>query len=69
MDYLARESAPFSSEIWERIDNAVIENLKRHLVCRRFLSLYGPLGAGTGRSKKEAEQMAAHAAIQALKKE
>ena len=28
-----------------------------------------PLGAGTGRSKKEAEQMAAHAAIQALKKE
>ena len=46
MDYLARESAPFSSEIWERIDNAVIENLKRHLVCRRFLSLYGPLGAG-----------------------
>lgn len=47
MDYLARESAPFSAEIWEQIDKTVIETAKRHLVCRRFLSLFGPLGAGT----------------------
>ena len=47
MDYLARESAPFSPEIWEEIDQAVIETAKKHLVCRRFLSIYGPLGPGT----------------------
>lgn len=47
MDYLAREGAPLSSEMWEKIDAAVIDNAKKHLVCRRFLSLYGPLGAGT----------------------
>lgn len=47
MDYLAREGAPLSSDIWEKIDAAVIDNAKKHLVCRRFLSLYGPLGAGT----------------------
>lgn len=46
MDYLARETAPFSSEVWEKIDGAVIDTLKKHLVCRRFLSLFGPLGAG-----------------------
>lgn len=58
MDYLARESAPFSSEIWTQIDQAVIETAKKHLVCRRFLKLFGPLGAGTAAiavdsSKKE----------------
>lgn len=47
MNYLAREGAPLSSDIWEKIDAAVIDNAKKHLVCRRFLSLYGPLGAGT----------------------
>ena len=46
MDYLARESAPFSPEIWGQIDSAVIDNAKKHMVCRRFLSLFGPLGAG-----------------------
>ena len=46
MDYLARESAPFSAEMWEKIDAAVIDNAKKHMVCRRFLSLYGPLGPG-----------------------
>ena len=47
MDYLARESAPFSPEIWAQIDNAVLETARRHMVCRRFLSLFGPLGPGT----------------------
>lgn len=46
MDYLARESAPFSADMWEKIDAAVIDNAKKHMVCRRFLNLYGPLGAG-----------------------
>lgn len=47
MDYLARESAPFSAETWAQIDQAVIDTAKKHLVCRRFLNLFGPLGAGT----------------------
>ena len=46
MDYLARESAPFSPETWEKIDSAVIDNAKKHMVCRRFLNIYGPLGPG-----------------------
>ena len=47
MDYLARESAPISSELWEKIDAVVIDAARKHMVCRRFLSLHGPLGAGT----------------------
>lgn len=46
MDYLARESAPFSSEFWSHIDNAAVETLKKHLICRHFLGIFGPLGAG-----------------------
>lgn len=46
MDYLARESAPFSPELWTHIDNAVLETARRHMVCRRFLNLFGPLGPG-----------------------
>ncbi len=46
MDYLARESAPFSSGLWQRIDNTTVETLKKYLVCRRFLSIFGPLGPG-----------------------
>ena len=47
MDYLLRKDAPIPQEIWEQIDAVIIENAKKHMVCRRFLSLYGPLGAGT----------------------
>lgn len=47
MDYLARESAPFSPEMWAKIDATVIDHAKKHMVCRRFLDLYGPLGAGS----------------------
>lgn len=46
MDYLARNDAPISQELWEKIDAAVVENAKQHMVCRRFLSIYGPLGPG-----------------------
>lgn len=47
MDYLARKEAPVSEELWEKIDAAVIGNARQHMVCRRFLNLYGPLGPGT----------------------
>lgn len=46
MDYLARGDAPFSAQVWDALDKAVIETARRQLVCRRFLPLYGPLGAG-----------------------
>ena len=46
MDYLARESADLSVEIWNRIDNAVINTARQQLTCRRFLKTYGPLGVG-----------------------
>ncbi len=46
MDYLARNDSPISEELWEQIDSTVIAGAKQHMVCRRFLPLYGPLGAG-----------------------
>lgn len=46
MDYLAREDAPISAELWQKIDSAVIGEAKKHMVCRRFLDIYGPLGMG-----------------------
>lgn len=47
MDYLARESAPFKSDFWDKIDDVVVQTASRSLVGRRFLSIYGPLGGGT----------------------
>lgn len=45
MDFLSRESAPFSSELWAKIDDIVVSTARRTLIGRKFLSLYGPLGA------------------------
>ena len=46
MDFLSKGSAPFSEELWAKIDAAVVETAKRALIGRRFLGLYGPLGSG-----------------------
>ena len=46
MDFLARDGAPISADLWKQIDDTVVENARQHMVCRRFISLYGPLGAG-----------------------
>lgn len=46
MDYLSREAAPFGDALWEQIDTTIVETLKKYLVGRRFLPLYGPLGPG-----------------------
>lgn len=46
MGYLGREDAPISAELWAKIDSTVIDNARQHMVCRRFLNIYGPLGAG-----------------------
>ena len=46
-DFLSREEAPLSAEEWEKLDHLVIEVAKKQLVGRRFIDLFGPLGAGT----------------------
>lgn len=46
MDYLARGGAPFSGNLWGQIDEAVNETARKVLIGRRFLSVFGPLGAG-----------------------
>lgn len=47
MEYLARDTAPFSAELWGKIDSAIVASAKETLVGRRFLPLFGPLGPGT----------------------
>ncbi len=46
MDYLSRDSAPFSEEFWQKITEAALESTRSHLVGRKFLTIYGPLGSG-----------------------
>lgn len=46
MDYLSREGSPISEELWEQIDAAVVSSAKKILTGRRFINIYGPLGAG-----------------------
>lgn len=46
MDFLARDTVSFSDEFWANIDNTVVSTVRAHLTGRRFLSLFGPLGAG-----------------------
>jgi len=43
---LSREGSPIPAELWEKIDDAVVSAAKKILTGRRFLSIYGPLGAG-----------------------
>jgi len=43
---LLRSEAPLTSEEWERIDQTVVDAAKSRLVGRRFISVFGPLGAG-----------------------
>jgi len=45
-DLLAREEAPLSSEEWARLDQVVVETARKYLAGRKFIPLYGPLGAG-----------------------
>lgn len=46
MEYLARDGAPFSSELWNSIDDAVVKAASSVLTGRRFLALHGPVGGG-----------------------
>ena len=46
MDLLAREDAPLSAEDWLALDMLVVEVGRKYLVGRRFIPVFGPLGAG-----------------------
>jgi len=46
MDYLSREAAPFTEDLWRRIDEAIVEACREILVGRRFLPFFGPVGPG-----------------------
>ncbi len=45
MDFLFRDGSPLSGELWNKIDEAVVKTASRLLIGRRFINLYGPLGA------------------------
>lgn len=45
-DFLMRENAPLTGEEWEKLDELVVGIARRQLVARKFLHLFGPLGAG-----------------------
>lgn len=46
MDYLSREGSPLSEQLWEEIDQTVIQTARNVLVGRKFLHIFGPLGIG-----------------------
>ncbi len=46
MSYLSREAVSLPESLWGRIDEAVTSTARQALVSRRFLHLFGPLGAG-----------------------
>lgn len=43
---LLRNEAPLTAEEWSRIDEVVVQVARNTLVGRRFISIFGPLGAG-----------------------
>jgi uncharacterized linocin/CFP29 family protein len=46
MSYLNRDSAPFSDELWQRIDAEAVHAAREILTGRRFLDVDGPYGLG-----------------------
>ncbi len=48
MDYLARDTSSLDAALWAHIDETVVTAAKKLLTGRRFLSIYGPLGAASG---------------------
>lgn len=51
-DYLMREAAPFGPEVWAKIDEMVVNIVKKTLVARRFMEIVGPLGWGVETAPK-----------------
>lgn len=47
MSYLSRENSNLPDELWDQIDSVVVGTARTSLIARRFLHIFGPLGAGT----------------------
>lgn len=47
MDFLMRDGAILNPEQWTELDAVVVKTAKTVLTGRKFLDIYGPLGAGT----------------------
>jgi len=47
MNFLARDTFPFPQDFWDNIDRTVVETVRKNLIGRKFISIFGPLGAGT----------------------
>ncbi len=45
-NYLMRELAPFGPDVWAKIDDMVVNIVKKTLVARRFMEIAGPVGWG-----------------------
>jgi len=45
-EYQKNREFPLTDGQWARLNRAVIEEAQRTLIARRFISVYGPLGAG-----------------------
>lgn len=46
MDFLARDSVSFSDDFWNKLDKTMVETVRKNLIGRQFLTLFGPLGPG-----------------------
>ena len=68
-NFLTHEHLPLSQERWRELNMAVVEVARRRLVGRRFLDLYGPLGAGVQSVHNDVFTGAERAAIGVLGEE
>lgn len=46
MDFLGRDLSPLSEQEWNVLEETILNIAKKTLVCRRFMPVVGPLGAG-----------------------
>lgn len=45
-DFLNRKEAPLSENEWSQLDQVAVETVRRQLVGRRFIKVFGPVGFG-----------------------
>jgi uncharacterized linocin/CFP29 family protein len=62
-DYLMREAAPFGPEVWAKIDEMVVNIVKKTLVGRRFMEIVGPLGWGVEVAPKQGFDFGSEVAV------
>lgn len=46
MDFLGKDQSPLTYEEWDQLERAILQVAKSTLVCRRFMPVVGPVGAG-----------------------